>query len=221
MRGIFASAFLIASLCGSQAVFAAGNPELGQQKATACFACHGPDGNSPALPPPTEQWPKLAGQMPEYINKQLHDFKAGKRANAQMSPMAQNVVEADIADLAAFFAKQQVKPSEATDKTLLATGESLFLKGKSARAEFVAACVGCHGINGTGRRDWADSYKVAPSVLAPAIGGQHASYIAKQLKAFRDGSRANDVGKVMKNVASRLDDKEIAAVAEYVSTLVR
>ncbi len=221
MRGIFASAFLLVSLCVSQFVFAAGNPELGQQKATACFACHGPDGNSPALPPPTEQWPKLAGQMPEYIAKQLHDFKAGKRANAQMSPMAQTVVEADIPDLAAFFAKQQVKPSEAGDKSLLAAGEKLFLKGKSSRPDFVAACVGCHGTNGIGRNDWAASYKLAPTVLAPAIGGQHASYVTKQLKSFRDGSRANDVGKVMKTVALHLDDKDIAAVAEYVSTLVR
>jgi cytochrome c553 len=220
MRGIFASAFLLASLCGSQFVSAAGNPELGQQKATACFACHGPDGNSPALPPPTEQWPKLAGQMPEYITKQLHDFKAGKRANAQMSPMAATVVEVDIADLAAYFAKQQVKPSEATDKSLLAAGEQLFLKGKGI-PNYVAACVGCHGINGTGRRDWAATYKLPPPVLAPAIGGQHASYVTKQLKSFRDGSRANDPGKVMKAVAAHLDDKDIAAVAEYVSTLVR
>ena len=220
MRGIIASAFLVVSLGVSQFVSAAGNPELGQQKAAACFACHGPDGNSPALPPPTEQWPKLAGQMPEYINKQLHDFKAGKRANAQMSPMAQNVAEADIADLAAYFAKQQVKPSEAADRTLLATGEKLFTKGKG-RPDQVAACMGCHGMSGAGRRDWVESYKTMPTVLAPAIGGQHASYVAKQLKAFRDGSRANDVGKVMHNIAIRLDDKEIAAVAEYVSTLVR
>jgi cytochrome c553 len=220
MRGIIASAFLVASFFVAQFVSAAGNPELGQQKAAACMACHGPDGNSPALPPPTEQWPKLAGQMPEYITKQLHDFKAGKRANAQMSPMAQTVVEADIPDLAAFFAKQQVKPSEATDKTLLAQGEKLFLKGKG-RPSFVAACVGCHGVNGTGQRNWSDSYKIAPAVLAPAIGGQHASYITKQLKAFRDSSRANDVGKVMHNVGMNLDDKEIMAVAEYVSTLVR
>jgi cytochrome c553 len=220
MRGIIACAFLLASLGLSQFVFAAGNPELGQQKAAACMACHGPDGNSPALPPPTEQWPKLAGQMPEYIAKQLHDFKAGKRTNAQMSPMAQTVVDADIADLAAFFAKQQVKPSEAADKSLLAAGERLFLKGKG-RPDVVAACVGCHGINGVGQSGWAESYKIAPSVLAPAIGGQHASYVAKQLKAFRDGSRGNDVGMVMHNLAMRLDDKDIAAVSEYVATLVR
>ena len=220
MRGIFASAFLVALFFLAQCASAAGNPELGQQKAAACMACHGPDGNSPALAPPAEQWPKLAGQMPEYIAKQLHDFKAGRRANAQMSPQAQIVVEADIPDLAAFFSAQQVKPSDATDKSLLAQGEKLFNKGKG-KPDFVAACVGCHGINGVGARDWAASYKQPPTVLAPAIGGQHASYIAKQLKAFRDGSRKNDVGSVMHNVGMRLDDKEIAAVSEYVSTLVR
>ncbi|MBI4755687.1 MAG: cytochrome c4 [Betaproteobacteria bacterium] len=220
MKGIFASVVLLASSSMSSFVSAAGNAELGQQKAAACIACHGPDGNSVALPPGTDPWPKLAGQMPEYITKQLHDFKAGKRKNEQMSPQAQNVVDADIADIAAFFAKQQVSASAAADKSLLAQGEKLFLKGKG-RPAVVAACVGCHGINGVGQRAWADSYKVAPPVLAPAIGGQHSSYVAKQLKAFRDGSRANDVGLIMHNIAARLDDKDIAAVAEYVAALGR
>lgn len=220
MRGILASAFMLAPLCISQLVSAAGNPELGQQKAAACMGCHGPDGNSPALPAPAEPWPKLAGQMPEYIAKQLHDFKAGKRKNDQMSPQAQNVVEADIPDLAAFFAKQQIGANEAADKNLLASGEKLFLKGKG-RPDVVAACVGCHGTKGVGQRDWVNSYKIAPTVLAPAIGGQHASYVVKQLKAFRDGSRGNDVGLVMRNIAMRLDDNDIAAVSEYVATLAR
>ncbi len=220
MRGFFASAFLLASLSVSQLVSAAGNSELGQQKAAACIGCHGPDGNSPTLPSSAEQWPKLAGQMPEYIAKQITDFKAGKRKNGQMSPQAQNVVEMDIADIAAFFAKQQVKAGEAADKSLLAQGEKLFLKGKG-RPDAVAACVGCHGINGVGQRTWANSYKSTPTVLTPAIGGQHSRYTVKQLQTFRDGSRANDVGSVMHNIAMRLDDKDIAAVAEYVSTLAR
>lgn len=220
MKRIVGFALAILLPCMSPALLAAGNPALGQQKVATCIACHGPDGNSPVLPPDAEQWPKLAGQMPEYIAKQLHDFKAGKRTNAQMSPQAQNVAEADIADIAAFFAKQPVKASEAADKSLLAAGEKLFLKGKG-RPDVVAACVGCHGLKGVGQNAWADSYTIAPVVLAPAIGGQHAGYIVKQLKAFRDGSRANDAGKVMHNVGIRLDDKDIAAVAEYVATLAR
>jgi len=183
------------------------------------MACHGPDGNSMALPPPADPWPKLAGQVPEYIIKQLHDFKAGRRNNVQMSPQAQAVAETDIADIAAFFASQKVRPAEATRKDLLATGEAMFLKGKG-RPQVVAACVGCHGLNGVGNRDWAKLMVKEPVILAPAVGGQHASYVVKQLLAFRDAMRNNDNGKVMRDIAGRLDDNEIAAVAEYLSTLV-
>lgn len=216
----FTSAFLLVALGLSQSVIAAGNPELGKQKAAACMACHGPDGNSPALPPPTEQWPKLAGQVPEYFAKQIHDFKSGKRSNQQMSPQAQSIAEADIANLAAYFASQKAKANEATDKSLLAAGEKLYNKGANvARPNSITACVGCHGINGVGQGNWSASYKNEPSVIAPAIGGQHASYVVKQLKSFRDGKRANDVGQVMHNIAMRMSDKDIAAVAEYIATL--
>jgi cytochrome c553 len=198
----------------------AGNPELGQQKATVCIACHGADGNSVALPPPADPWPRLAGQVPEYIVKQLHDFKAGRRSNVQMSPQAQAVAEADIPDIAAFFAQQQVRPAEAARKELLVRGEQIFLRGKG-RPQVVAACVGCHGINGVGNRDWAKLMVKPPVILAPAVGGQHASYVVKQLLAFRDGSRSNDTGSVMRDIATRLDQQEIDAVAEYMATLVR
>lgn len=210
---------LAAALAGGQAG-AAGNPELGQQKAAVCMACHGPDGNSPALPDPAPPWPKLAGQVPEYIVKQLNDFKAGRRSNEQMSPQAQMVADADVADIAAFFASQKVNRQEATQKQVLARGEQLFLKGKG-RPQVVAACVGCHGFNGVGNRDWAKVMSKAPVILAPAIGGQHANYLLKQLKAYRDGSRNNDPGKVMTDIAARLDESEMIAVAEYLSTLAR
>jgi cytochrome c553 len=218
MRRSTASALAMALVAGS--AVGAGNPELGQQKAAVCMACHGPDGNSPALPAPADPWPKLAGQVPEYIAKQLLDFKAGRRSNVQMSPQAQAVAEADIADIAAYFARQQVKPGEAPRAELLAQGEQLFLKGKG-RPQVVAACVGCHGMNGVGNRDWAKFMAKPPVILAPAVGGQHASYVVKQLQAFRDGSRSNDNGNVMRDIAARLDDNEIAAVAEYMATLVR
>ncbi len=217
-RSTFAVALLAGLGMASQFAEAAGNPELGQQKAAACFACHGPAGNSAILPAPADQWPKLAGQLPEYVAKQLHDFKAGRRSNQQMSPQAQNVSEADIADIAAYFAKQRVATNATPDKALLVEGEKIFMKGKG-RPDMVAACIGCHGPNGVGQGNWSAVYKTQPSLLAPAIGGQHPRYVAKQLTSFRDGSRANDTGSVMHNVAMRLNDKEIAAVAEYVSTL--
>lgn len=215
------AAFLGGSLmlCQTAAV-AAGNPEAGQQKAAACMGCHGADGNSPALPPPAEPWPKLAGQLPEYMVKQLHDFKAGRRQNEQMSPQAQNVADVDLADIAAYFAQQKIVAGEPAAAELHAQGEKLFLKGKG-RPGVVAACVGCHGPQGAGNRDWNRLMARQPTVLAPAIGGQHASYIAKQLKAYKDGSRSNDVAKVMRDIAGRLDDREIEAVAAYVASIRR
>jgi cytochrome c553 len=211
---------VLAFALGCMQASAAGNPELGQQKAAVCMACHGPDGNSPPMPDPAPPWPKLAGQVPEYIIKQVNDFKAGRRSNEQMSPQAQMVPEADVADIAAFFASQKVNRQDATQKQLLARGEQLFLKGKG-RPQVVAACVGCHGLNGAGNRDWDKVMSKPPVILAPAIGGQHANYLVKQLRAYRDGSRSNDPGHVMSNIATRLDDSEMLAVAEYVSTLVR
>lgn len=213
---------LIVSACtlAMGQVGAAGNPELGQQKAAVCMACHGPDGNSLALPEPAQPWPKLAGQVPEYIVKQIHDFKAGRRSNDQMSPQAQMIADADIADIAAFFAAQRVTPQEAAQKELLAKGEQIFLKGKG-RPQVVAACIGCHGFNGIGNRDWGKLMAKPPALLAPAIGGQHANYLVRQLKSYRDGSRKNDPGKVMADIAGRLDESEMLAVAEYISTLAR
>lgn len=213
-KGTIAALFgcALSLLAGGAA--AAGSAEAGQAKAAVCMGCHGPDGNSPA-----DQWPKLAGQLPEYINKQLHDFKAGRRSNEQMSPMAKPLSDQDILDVAAFFAKQQVKPAEGK-KELLAAGEKLFLKGKG-RPDVVAACIGCHGQTGAGKADWAKTMKVPPTVLAPAIGGQHPAYIAKQLAAYKSGARSNDEASVMRGIASRLGDDEIAAVAEYVATLTR
>lgn len=184
------------------------------------MACHGADGNSPALPDPAPPWPKLAGQVPEYIVKQLNDFKAARRSNEQMSPQAQMVADADIADIAAYFASQKVSRQDAAQQDLLAKGEQIFFKGKG-RPQVVAACVGCHGLNGVGNRDWAKTMSQPPVILAPAIGGQHANYLLKQLKAYRDGSRTNDPARVMSDIAARLDEGEMMAVAEYVSTLAR
>ncbi len=197
---------------------AAGNPEAGQQKAAACVGCHGADGNSVALPPPAEPWPKLAGQVPEYIARQLHDFKSGRRSNEQMSPMAQSVSEADIADIAAYFAVQKVKPNEAEASESLAAGEKIFFKGKG-RPDVVAACVGCHGLGGAGNKNWNKLMANQPAILAPAIGGQHASYLVKQLKDYKNGKRTNDPAQVMRNIAARMSNQEIEAVAVFVATL--
>lgn len=196
------------------AATAAGSPEAGQQKAAACTACHGPDGNSLA-----DMWPKLAGQLPDYIVKQLKDFKTGKRTDEQMSPQVANLAEADMPDIAAYFAAQAPTLGD-SDKNLRAKGEQIYLKGKG-RPTPVTACVGCHGPAGVGSKDWAKTWAKMPAVLAPGIGGQHAAYVAKQLTAYREGTRRNDAARVMRNVAHGLDDGEIAALAAYIAGLKR
>jgi cytochrome c553 len=158
--------------------------------------------------------------LPDYIAKSLHDFKSGRRTNETMSPQAQAVAEVDIADIAAWFASQKVAPSAAPNKELMAQGEKIFMKGKG-RPDVVAACVGCHGLKGVGNRDWAKVMSNVPAVLAPAIGGQHAGYVSDQLKAYKSGKRATDPAKVMRDIAGRMDEKDIAAVAEYIASLGR
>jgi cytochrome c553 len=206
----------IAALAASMPLptFAAGDPAAGEKKAAACMACHGPDGNSLA-----DMWPKLAGQLPDYIVKQLQDFKAGRRNDEQMSPQVANLAEHDMPDIAAWFATQTIKPV-ASDKALHAKGELLYLKGKGRPAP-VTACIGCHGPAGAGNKYWNKTWAKVPAVLAPGIGGQHAAYIEKQLLAYRAGTRNNDPARVMRDIARGLDDAEIKSLAAYVSGLSR
>ena len=195
-----------------------GNAQAGEAKAAACGGCHGSDGNSAPEIYAAMKAPKLAGQVPEYIAKSLHDFKAGRRSNEMMTPQAQAVSEADIADIAAYFGSQKAMAGKAAQKELLAQGEKIFFKGKG-RPDVVAACVGCHGLNGIGNRDWGKVMAQPPVVLAPAIGGQHGGYIADQLNAYKAGKRTTDPSHVMRDIAGRLNEQDIAAIAEYVSTL--
>lgn len=216
--GLLACAGMV-SVAGAKApAKPAGNAEAGQAKAAACAGCHAADGNSAPEIYAALKAPKIAGQVPEYIVKSLQDFKAGRRVNETMSPQAQAVAEADMADIAAWFGSQKAKAGTAANKELLAQGEKIFHKG-TGRPNVVAACVGCHGLNGVGNKDWSKLMARVPVVLAPAIGGQHAGYVADQLKAYKAGKRATDPGHVMRDIAGRLDEKEILAVAEYIATL--
>ncbi len=181
---------------------AAGDVEAGKAKSAVCAACHGADGNSGANP----LWPKLAGQSPKYIIKQLHDFKAQKRNDGTMSPMAAPLTDKEIEDLAAYFASQTRTIGEAApDKVAL--GEQIYRAGIPEAG--VPACSGCHGPAGKGM----------DAAAFPAINGQTAAYVAKQLKDFRDGRRTNDPNGMMRGVANRMKDNEIEAVAQYVQGL--
>ena len=179
----------------------------GQQIAgQVCAACHAADGNSLAAVNP-----KIAGQFPEYLHKQLADFKpqSGKkpaRDSAVMTPMVANLSDADMKSLSAYYAGQQLKPAAAADKDLAAMGQKIW-RGGIATSN-VPACAGCHGPAGAG----------IPAQY-PRLSGQFAEYIAAQLKGFRDGARANDPNGAMRGVAARMTEREIRAVAEYAAGL--
>ncbi len=179
----------------------AGSAEAGQAKSVTCAACHGADGNS--LNP---EWPSLAGQHASYIVSSLQAYQSGGRSNVLMSGQAAPLSAEDIADLAAYFSAQLPAPRTA-DPALVAAGERLYRGGN--RDSSVSACIACHGPAGRGN----------PGAAYPAIAGQHATYTAVQLRAYRAGERASDPNQIMRNVAARLTDEEIAAVAAYVQGL--
>jgi cytochrome c553 len=197
------AAAVVAFISVSSAVAADyGDPAKAQSIANQiCAACHGADGNSP-LP----MNPSLAGQHPEYLFKQLNEFKSGNRNNAVMMGMVAGLSAEDMRNLSAFYAAQKLSEAAAKDKDLVTQGRKLFRGGNLATG--VAACAGCHSPNGAG----------IPSQF-PRLAGQHPEYVVAQLKAFRAGERANDTNNMMRAVAARLTDKEIAAVAEYLSGL--
>ncbi len=164
-----------------------------------CGACHTADGSRGAPANPI-----LAGQHPEYLAKQLEEFKSGKRKNAIMNGFAATLSEADMKNVGAFYASKQAKPGFAKDKALVGLGERIYRAGIVDRA--VPACAGCHTPTGAG----------IPSQY-PRLAGQHADYTEAQLVAFRGGVRNNNAPMVA--IAAKLSDKEIKAVADYMAGL--
>jgi cytochrome c553 len=196
-----ASALLLAALGCSASAYAAGSVEAGQAKAATCAACHGVDGNS-ANP----EWPSLAGQHVSYLTRQLQAFRSGERQNVLMSPMAMILSDEDVADLAAFFSAQSIRGGEA-EPSKAALGLRVYRSGDVGRG--VMACAGCHGPAGRG----------IPGPGYASIQGQHATYVAAQLRAYRAGERGTDPNQMMRNVAALLSDEEIDAVASYLQGL--
>ncbi len=173
---------------------------------TICVACHGVDGNSVAAANP-----HLAGQIEEYIYKQLSNFQSvgGKpalRDNAIMAGMAAALSEEDMRNVAAWFASQKLNPATARDESKIALGQRLWRQGDHRKG--IPACAGCHGPAGAGM-----------PAQYPRLAGQFAEYTASQLKAFRVEERSNDPEKMMRMIAAKLSDVEIQAVAEYAAGL--
>lgn len=192
-------AILTASM---QLAVAAGDVAAGKAKSTVCAGCHGADGNSVV---PT--YPKLAGQAPEYIVKQLTDFKEGKtRKNPIMAGMAAPLSHDDMANLAAYFSSNTTQPGTAVgDKNMIALGRKIYRGGNAKTG--VSACMSCHGPSGHG---------IPPRF--PRVSGQHAAYTEAQLLTFKDGTRNND-DSVMTRIAFRMSETEIKAVAQYMDGL--
>lgn len=218
MKKLLTGFVLLASAAGF--VMAGGDASAGKGKVASCAACHGEGGNSAA---PT--FPKLAGQNERYLVKQMHDIKCGflsadeqkaQKCNGRSVPtmagQLDSFSDADLADIAAYYASQTITTGQASPE-LAKKGEEIYRAG--IRSKGVAACTACHSPTGQGN---------APAGF-PALGGQHADYIAAQLKAFRaaaDGlpGRDNDGDiKTMRDVAKLMSDSEIDAVASYIAGL--
>lgn len=204
MAILFATSFIAHA---SQEAKTKADPAKGKVIAeTICVACHGADGNSAA-----SANPNLAGQVEEYIYKQLKNFKAvdGKpavRNNPIMGGMAAPLSDEDMQNVAAWFASQKMKPAAAKDEKQIALGQKIWRQGDFKKG--IPACAGCHGPAGAGL-----------PAMYPRLAGQFPEYTESQLKAFRVDERANDPEKMMRTIAAKLSDVEIKAVSEYAAGL--
>jgi len=198
---IFVLASALVSSFAPSLLLAQGDAAAGQAKSALCSTCHGADGNSEL-----SMNPKLAGQGANYIVKQLMDYKSGARENATMAAMVGSLSPQDMQDIAAWYSSQQVTLSGA-DAEKLELGQRIYRGGNKELG--VAACTACHSPTGSGN---------APAGF-PSLSGQHVDYTLTQLKSFRSGERANDNASMMRSVVERLTDKELEALASYVSGL--
>lgn len=192
----------LAMFGAASTVSAAGDAAAGKTKSATCVSCHSTDGNS--LVP---NFPKLAGQHAEYIVKQLKDFQSGARTDPTMSAMAAPLSEQDIADLAAYFADNTGSIGSVADVEKATIGQKIYQGGDKDKG--ISACMACHGPSGAGN----------PGARFPSVSGQHSAYIIKALKDFRSGTRTNDPAKMMRDIAAKMSDSEIEAVAEYITGL--
>lgn len=198
------SLFAGQALANEEAKTAKPDTAKGQAIVTqVCASCHGADGNSTS---PT--YPRLAGQHPEYLVKQLSNFKTkagakeAERANAVMAGFASTLSDDDMKNVAAYLSSQEAKPGAAKNKETISLGQKIYRGGIAEKN--VPACAGCHSPNGAG----------IPAQY-PRLSGQHADYTESQLVAFRAGTRKNSPQ--MMGISARLSDKEIKAVADYIA----
>ncbi len=196
---------VLAILCSMTSVAQAqGDAASGASKVAVCSACHGASGNESLLP--TVNVAKIGGQNQRYLLKQMQEIKSGARVVPLMAGMLNTLNDQDMADVAAYFASL-AKPQGAAEPAMVDLGESLYRAGNASIG--VAACSACHSPTGLGN----------VSAGYPAISGQDSAYLAAQLRAFRAGERQNDDAEMMRSITARLNDREISALASYISGL--
>ncbi len=193
--------FVSLLVCVVNAFAADGDVTKGKTLAQPCAACHGVDGNSTA-----PIWPKIAGQHAAYIVKQLKDFKSGNRVNEQMAAMVAALSDEEMLHLGAYYASQKVKIG-VTEAKSFELGQRIYRAGDAT--EGIPACMACHGPNGAGN----------PAALYPALTGQHAAYIEKQLKLYRSEELNNDAAGIMRTVTGGMTNEQIKAVSQYIQGL--
>lgn len=205
MKHFVMSSAMLAGVAVSYAAVAAppkGDPEKGKQMASqVCVVCHGIDGNG--TEPTNPEFPKLAGKQPEYLFKQLKDFKAGKRKNEIMAGMVANLTPDDMANISLYYAGQKAKPGVVKNSALMAQGKKIYMDGNPDAG--VPACAGCHEADATGYGTF------------PHLAGQHTEYTFLQLMRFNTGERDNDKGLAMQSVTAKMTEQEMRAVAEYLA----
>ncbi len=180
---------------------AAADPEKAKAiVAATCSSCHGIDGNS-TVP----NYPKLAGRHPEHVARELQEFVAKKRKSHVMEPIAEQLDAADFKAIGEYFAAQTPTSEPVRDPLAAEAGKKLYMDGDEERG--VPACAGCHVFDGTGNKRF------------PRLAGQHREYLIAEMHKFRKDERNNVASRLMREVAKRLTDDEIKAVAEYLTGL--
>lgn len=173
--------------------------------AQQCASCHGADGHAVA-----QMYPHLAGQQETFLRTQLFVLRDGERPSDVMNPLAAQLEDQDIADLAAHFASQEPNAEAwgADDPDLVEQGARIFQTG--SHEDGVIACAVCHGWAGQG----------TPAQEVPRIGGQAPGYVADMLHLF---AGTPDVGSplvsAMTITAGNMSDEQIEAVSAYLATM--
>lgn len=180
-----------------------GSVDAGKGKSITCMACHGAAGNSV-----NPLWPNIAGQSANYVLAQLQAFRDGTRSDPLMTPQAMLLSDEDMRDLAVYFEDLPAVAMPVADTGIIDRAAALYRGGNSENK--AAACIACHGPTGRGN----------PAATYPALNGQHATYTAKQLRDYASNARKSD-GKtrIMRDIAARLSDADIVAIAAYVQGL--